>query len=459
MVEVLKSDLNDEKRIDAQYFQKKYLYEDSCRKHFRSVALGTQAFITDGPHGYHEVDSLSPIAMLTAKCAKDWFADRSGADAISMKKHQSSLRSSLQVDDLILSTRGTVGACAIVELDILPVNIDQDVARISLGPTQQFLPKFLLAYLNSRFGQDWIERNSTGMVQQGLSLAKVRELPVPLLSLSLQAGIAEAISQASENRRVATASLASAEISLLRTLGLENWKTSEPLSYVRHSSEAFAAGRLDAEYFRPRVLALMDLLGRDGLTVDDVAPARHEIFKPREAGATFDYIEIGDMRNDGTVGATELATTDAPSRATQHVRAGDVLTSTVRPIRRLSAVVGPTQDGAVCSSGFVVLNPIKVSPSTLVTYLRLPGICELMDLHTSASLYPAISERDLLRLPIPHISEAAQQAIDTYVGAAHSAKQRATQLLEAAKRAVEIAIEASEAAALAYVHEVVSTVH
>ena len=459
MVEVLKSDLNDEKRIDAQYFQKKYLYEDSCRKHFRSVALGTQAFITDGPHGYHEVDSLSPIAMLTAKCAKDWFADRSGADAISMKTHQSSLRSSLQVDDLILSTRGTVGACAIVELDILPVNIDQDVARISLGPTQQFLPKFLLAYLNSRFGQDWIERNSTGMVQQGLSLAKVRELPVPLLSLSLQAGIAEAISQASENRRVATASLASAEISLLRTLGLENWKTSEPLSYVRHSSEAFAAGRLDAEYFRPRVLALMDLLGRDGLTVDDVAPARHEIFKPREAGATFDYIEIGDMRNDGTVGATELATTDAPSRATQHVRAGDVLTSTVRPIRRLSAVVGPTQDGAVCSSGFVVLNPIKVSPSTLVTYLRLPGICELMDLHTSASLYPAISERDLLRLPIPHISEAAQQAIDTYVGAAHSAKQRATQLLEAAKRAVEIAIEASEAAALAYVHEVVSTVH
>ena len=245
----------------------------------------------------------------------------------------------------------------------------------------------------------------------------------------------------------------------MQSLGLANWETPEPLSYVRHSSEAFAAGRLDADYFRPRVLALMDLLGRDGLTLGEVAPARHEIFKPREAGATFDYIEIGDMRNDGTVGATELATTDAPSRATQHVRAGDVLTSTVRPIRRLSAVVGPTQDGAVCSSGFVVLNPIKVSPSTLVTYLRLPGICELMDLHTSASLYPAISERDLLRLPIPHISEAAQQAIDTYVGAAHSAKQRATQLLEAAKRAVEIAIEASEAAALAYVHEVVSTVH
>ena len=198
----------------------------------------------------------------------------------------------------------------------------------------------------------------------------------------------------------------------------------------------------------------MDLLGRDGLTLGDVAPARHEIFKPSEASSTFSYIEIGDMRNDGTVDATELATTDAPSRATQHVRKGDVLTSTVRPIRRLSAVVGPTQDGAVCSSGFVVLNPTKVSSSTLVTYLRLPLICELMDLHTSASLYPAISERDLLRLPIPHISQAAQQAIDTQVANAHAAKQRATQLLEAAKRAVEIAIEDSEDAALAYLAQV-----
>ena len=302
-------------------------------------------------------------------------------------------------------------------------------------------------------------RSSSQTAQPHLTITLVRELRVLNASWELKRQALSMVDDAFDADELARKHQLDAEGTLLRAIGLTGWQTPEPLSYVRRSRDTFAAGRLDAEYFRPRVLALMDLLGRDGLTLGEVAPARHEIFKPREAGATFDYIEIGDMRNDGTVGATELATTDAPSRATQHVRAGDVLTSTVRPIRRLSAVVGPTQDGAVCSSGFVVLNPIKVSPSTLVTYLRLPGICELMDLHTSASLYPAISERDLLRLPIPHISEAAQQAIDTQVGAAHSAKQRATQLLEAAKRAVEIAIEASEAAALAYVHEVVSTVH
>jgi len=82
--------------------------------------------------------------------------------------------------------------------------------------------------------------------------------------------------------------------------------------------------------------------------------------------------------------------------------------------------------------------------------LRLPLICELMDLHTSASLYPAISEKDLLALPIPCIPDTVQQEIDVGVAAARSAKQRAVQLLDAAKRAVEIAIEDSEAAALSY---------
>lgn len=316
---------------------------------------------------------------------------------------------------------------------------------------------YLSTYLNTTYGRLLLDRGAYGMAQPHIAPTYVKNIPVPIFPLIIDS-ISEFLQLASGARVIAEANLLNAERILLVALGLENLKTLEPLSYVRSSSEAFSAGRLDAEYFKPRVLALMDLLGRDGLTLGDVAPARHEIFKPRKAGPTFDYIEIGDMRNDGTVEATELATTDAPSRATQHVRTGDVLTSTVRPIRRLSAVVGPTQDGAVCSSGFVVLNPTKVSPSTLVTYLRLPLICELMDLHTSASLYPAISERDLLRLPIPHIPQAVQQAVDAQVGAAHAAKQRATQLLEAAKRAVEIAIEESEAAAMAYLNEIVARV-
>jgi restriction endonuclease S subunit len=36
----------------------------------------------------------------------------------------------------------------------------------------------------------------------------------------------------------------------------------------------------------------------------------------------------------------------------------------------------------------------------LLAFLRLPLVCELMNLHASASMYPAISSADVLRLPI-----------------------------------------------------------
>jgi hypothetical protein len=244
-----------------------------------------------------------------------------------------------------------------------------------------------------------------------------------------------------------------AERHLLVALGLDAWTPPEALSYVRTSSQAFAAGRLDAQFFAPRVEQLLARLARDGLRLADVAPARHERFEPTGSG-DFDYIEIGSLGADGTAASESVPMAEAPSRATQYVRTGDVITSTVRPIRRLSALVAPEQDGAVCSSGFVVLQPQGISGEVLLTYLRLPLVCELMDLHTSATMYPAISESDLLALPIPAISPDVQAQVQDAVRQSAHARHRATRLLDAAKRAVEIAIEEGEPAALRHLQDV-----
>lgn len=290
------------------------------------------------------------------------------------------------------------------------------------------------------------------MVQQGLSLAKVRELPIPVLADSLQGHIECLIQLASRERGLSRESRANAEQALLDALGLNAWTPPETLSYVRSSQDAFAAGRLDAQFFAPRVTGLLECLGRDGLRIRDVAPVRRERFEPAGTGS-FNYIEIGSLGADGTAAADEVPMAGAPSRATQHVHAGDVITSTVRPIRRLTALIAPEQDGAVCSSGFVVLEPQKISGEVLLTYLRLPVVCELMDLHTSATMYPAISEADLLALPIPEIPLAVQQRVQSAVRQSYEARRQANRFLEAAKRAVEIAIEDSEARALEYLSE------
>ena len=100
-----------------------------------------------------------------------------------------------------------------------------------------------------------------------------------------------------------------------------------------------------------------------------------------------------------------------------------------------------------------MLQPLAVVPEVLLTYLRLPLVCELMDLHTSASLYPAISETDLLKLPFPDLPAKASKTIVTTVRSAHTARHRVRTLLAAAQRAVEIAIEQNEQAARVFLAE------
>jgi hypothetical protein len=65
-------------------------------------------------------------------------------------------------------------------------------------------------------------------------------------------------------------------------------------------------------------------------------------------------------------------------------------------------------------------------------------------------MYPAISETDLLGLPFAPPDEAIAGAIRDAVRCSRRARSRAAALLDAAKHAVEIAIERDEAAALRF---------
>ena len=357
----------------------------------------------------------------------------------------------LRSGDILVSVVGTLGNSALVEDEHLPAIFS---CKSTVLRCNKVNPEYLLAYLNSRYGRSLLLRKERGAIQKGLNLDDLKSLSVFIGSEKFQGEVAR-IYKLSRIAEIASATnISETEKTLLDSLGFNAWTPPETLSYVRSSQDAFAAGRLDAQFFAPRVTGLLECLGRDGLRIRDVAPVRRERFEPAGTGS-FNYIEIGSLGADGTAAADEVPMAGAPSRATQHVHAGDVITSTVRPIRRLTALIAPEQDGAVCSSGGVVLEPQKISGEVLLTYLRLPVVCELMDLHTSATMYPAISEADLLALPIPEIPLAVQQRVQSAVRQSYEARRQANRFLEAAKRAVEIAIEDSEARALEYLSEFV----
>jgi hypothetical protein len=90
-----------------------------------------------------------------------------------------------------------------------------------------------------------------------------------------------------------------------------------------------------------------------------------------------------------------------------------------------------------CSSGFVVLEPLSIEPEVLLVYLRLPIICEIMDLYTSASMYPAILTTELLNLPVALPSNDVRRRVVRLVRESQETRREAHHLLEEAKRRVE----------------------
>jgi len=132
---------------------------------------------------------------------------------------------------------------------------------------------------------------------------------------------------------------------------------------------------------------------------------------------------------------------------------GDVAISRLRAYLKEVAVVR-TGDNipSVGSSEFIVLRckSIDISPETLMVFLSSAPVQTVLKWCQDGSQHPRFSESDLLAIPVPNVVAQVSPAITKIVQGGFAARERARKLLGAAKRAVEVAIEEGEPAALAY---------
>jgi type I restriction enzyme S subunit len=451
---------NSKVRIDSGFFTKAALLAESLVEDLPNDPLGdlTSTFrkgIFDIKADTY-VDPGEGVPFIRITDIKTGTIQKQSTAWIDHAAHEQEAKTALRFGDLVLS-KTAYPAAAMVNLP--ECNVSQDTIAVRLSPDgqRQYRMGYVAAYLNSVQGLALMARRFQGNVQQHLSLEDGKSIRVPRFDSRFQDRVHALILRVNHDQDAITQAMAAAEQTCLSALGLADWTPPEPLAYTARSADVLASGRFDARFYAPRIQALLDVLSVDGRTVSDVAIPRRERFRP-DGSAAFDYIEIGDIDGAGAAASTHLASEDAPSRATWRVRSDDIITSTVRPIRRLSAQIAPEQEGFVCSSGFVVLRPYDIAAEVLLTYLRLPVVCELLDLYASASMYPAIADADILNLPLPRLLDKVTARVKQSVIAAKAAKVSATNRLEAAKRAVEIAILDGEPAAMAYLDEAEGTI-
>ena len=168
-------------------------------------------------------------------------------------------------------------------------------------------------------------------------------------------------------------------------------------------------------------------LGSCVLRVETWNPLRAE---PDEE---FRYVDLSAVDQDtkSITEAREIACADAPSRARQLVRSGDVLVSTVRPNLNGVARVHDDLNGATASTGFCVLrpDPEKLSGSYLFHWVKSAAFVGDMVSKATGASYPAVSDRIIFESLFPLAPLEEQRRIAAILDQAETLRtQRRTAL-------------------------------
>ncbi|MFM2007069.1 MAG: hypothetical protein RLZZ09_2724, partial [Pseudomonadota bacterium] len=454
--EIKLTELERTMRIDSEYFRQEHLVMASVLRQIKTVSIAQSCVVSDGNHFSISDDFVDQgIPYYRGQdVAGHFFVEQSNPVSITEAAYDRKFmrRSYLQKGDVLLSIVGTIGESSLVMRD-RKATCSCKLAILRPGILE---PSYLAAFLRSKYGRDQTRRLTRGAVQMGLILEDLDQALVPNLSEEIQDKISDTTLAAWNELLRGERFKDNAEIQLLDLLGLQGWQSPEPLSYIRPSSEAFAAGRFDAEYFYPAKTAALSVLGRlSDFTIGDLFDSVRNLWQPSDGQAT-DKVrnyDLTDALNPFLDGCKEAISRESIASTKKIILAGDLVVSRLRSYLKEIAIVQPSEGWPmVASTEFIVLRPkATVLPvEALLIYLRsaLPQL--VFKWSQDGSNHPRFDERELLNLPVPRV--LIEQA-NIFVLAVHSminARQRANQLLDAAKRAVEIAIESSESDALVF---------
>ncbi|GHU73341.1 hypothetical protein FACS189413_17610 [Bacteroidia bacterium] len=252
--EVMFSELkikNYELRMDAEYYSKTNVELNNRLKTIGFKIIDEFAFVTDGIHTAIPYDEDSNVKLVSATSPRENYFDFSRGVFISESAHFENPRTALKENDIILSTVGTIGNCAVVTPSVLPANSDRHVGIIRIN--DKFLPNYVSTFLLSKYGRFQTLRESTGNVQLNLFIYKIKSLKIADLALDFQRQIDTKVKESHVKREHSQQLYHQAEELLLKTIGLKDFKPSQEGKNIKSFKESFlSTGRLDAEYYQPK---------------------------------------------------------------------------------------------------------------------------------------------------------------------------------------------------------------
>jgi restriction endonuclease S subunit len=181
-------------RLDPKYYSVKYanlqLALDNSKYKFQKI----RAFLSSLSMGISTPEyksEITDVPFILGKNLKKGYLDLENLEFISSEINKANKSSIIRENDILFSVRGVyIGKVAVVPKEIEGANIINNIVKFTLKDID---PHFVVAYLNSTIGQEFIYREVWGGAQPGFTNEQIKSFPIPIPPLDKQKDIANHI--------------------------------------------------------------------------------------------------------------------------------------------------------------------------------------------------------------------------------------------------------------------------
>ena len=314
-------------------------------------------------------------------------------------------------------------------------------------------PFFLAIFLNTKHGKALIERGKYGSVQPEVAPYFLSQIPMPIWN-DLPSVIEKTYLQSKDLTELSKTRYLEAQTLLLSELGLADWQPKHQRTFVKNFSDTEHAKRIDADYFQPKYDEIINAIknysgGWDTLENLTTLKKCIEVGSKEYIESGIPFVRVSNLSPFEITQEKYISEELYAEIAEHQPKQGEILLSK-DATPGIAYYLREQPEKMIPSSGILRLNSQtdKIGNEYLTLVLNSILIQEQVDRDVGGSVILHWRPDQVAETVIPILHKEKQTEIEQKLLESFNLSRRAKDLLEHAKRAVEIAIEQDEQAAI-----------
>ncbi len=441
-------------RIDANTYKKEYLKCDILIKSKNPSSIESISTSVQNFGAYSLCNSINftetGIPFLMTENIRHNYINWNIQKYVDNESHKMLYKSHCNKGQVLVTMAGEyLGRVAVYDKNEI-CSSNQAIAKITL--TSKENPYIISTFLNSKYGQNQINRFKTITGQPNINMSLIKSLLIPFFTEKFQKEIENLILNSELKTSKSKELYQQSEDLLLSELGMKDWKPTEENVSVKTFANFANADRFDAEYFQPKYDELENKIKKHKFAkLADIVNIKKSIEPGSKAYQDngIPFIRVSNLSKEGL---------SQPS-----IHLSPKISEKIEELKPKKDTILLSKDGTV-GIAYKVEKDLEIITSGAILHLTIKDNETLPDYLTlvlNSIITQMQADRDAggsiikhWRLPqienvlIPILDKKIQQEISKNIQESFALKEKSKHLLESAKLAVEKAIEQDETIAL-----------